>query len=358
MDRIIKKVKLNVKYKATYFGFLPNSNVVVGGGEVKTRTVLRAIQETKQFDIIEEVDTSNWRKHVISLAFKLLKAMFTSTHIIVVQSTSAFLSILPIILFFQRINNFETHFIPVGNCLASNFDNKTKINSINRIRGVYVQSETILKNLNEIGVTTAIVMHNFKYMVNYNCEYDNKKPFRFIYLSRVSEEKGIFECLDVINKVTDEMGEQICTLDIYGKIDEEIKDEFMKKISNFANIRYCGVIKPNEASSVIKDYFMLIFPTKYEGEGFPGTVIDAFAGGVPLLTSRFSNFNDMLIDGYDCVSFAFMDYEEMKDKMLYCINHPTEINVMRKNAYNESFKYIPEKEVSVLIRNMTFKGKQ
>ncbi len=340
------------KRKATYFGFMPKSEHVIGGGEVKTKTVLKALEKSNKFERIIAVDTSNWKKNIMSLAFKLLIGMIKTKYIIIVQSTSAFLSILPILNIMSKFFKNEIHFIPVGNCLISNFDKISKIKQINKIKGVYVQSESIKTKLDTIGVRSVHVMHNFKYINSYLVPYQSELPLKFVYLSRISEEKGIFECLDVFKKINHNSKRGKCVLDIYGIIDEKIAVQFEEIVNNSDIFSYRGIIKPEESSTIIRKYFMLVFPTKYDGEGFPGTVIDAFAGGVPLLVSRFSNFKDMLNDHVDCISFEFNNYEDMYDKLLYCIDHTEEINAMRIHSHHKYSRYTPEREINILLNNM------
>ena len=338
--------------KASYFGFLPKSTEVVGGGEVKTKTVLKALKKSGVFEKVFTIDTSNWRKKKISLMIKLLKAMVKTRYIIVVQSTSAFLKILPLLNILAKVLKNEIHFIPVGNCLATNFNRKSQIRDINRIKGVYVQSENIKDNLVKIGIDNIIVMHNFKYMKAYLTSYEFETPLNYVFLSRVSEEKGVFDCINVFDRINESFGKIVCKLDIYGKIDEDIKEKFLLNIQDKSYINYCGVVKPEEASRIIQKYYMLVFPTKYIGEGFPGAIIDAFGAGVPILSSRFSNYSDMLTDGFDSVSFAFNDYENMYEKLLYCQENFIKINEMRNNSHTNYLKYQPEEEIKKILDNL------
>lgn len=336
--------------KVLYMGFLPDSENVAGGGEVKTKTVLRALKETHKFSAIETIDTSNWRNEKIKIMAGMAGALLKTDYFIAVASTSTFLSILPVVLFFQKIKRFEVHFIPVGNCLVTNFDHKAKIRNINRISGVYVQSETIKTNLKSIGVRNAYVMHNFKYSAHYSEPYKWGEPLKYVFLSRISEEKGIFECIDVIKRINRDSVK--CELDIYGKIDSIIEERFFRAIDGDSSIRYKGIVQPQDAAAVLKPYYMLIFPTRYEGEGFPGAVIDAFAAGIPLLSSKFANYKDMLKDGYDSILFEFQDYGDMYRKMLFTIHNREIIERMRSNSCRNISKYEPEKEIEVIIRNM------
>ncbi|MFR3494185.1 MAG: glycosyltransferase [Blautia sp.] len=57
------------------------------------------------------------------------------------------------------------------------------------------------------------------------------------------------------------------------------------KASSPQYIRYKGMVPFNQSTEVLKNYDALLFPTYYEGEGFAGTIIDAFAAGLPVIAS-------------------------------------------------------------------------
>lgn len=45
-------------------------------------------------------------------------------------------------------------------------------------------------------------------------------------------------------------------------------------------IKYCGTVSFDKTTEVLKEYFALVFPTRFYTEGIPGTIIDAFASGL------------------------------------------------------------------------------
>lgn len=333
-----------------YFGYLPNTDNVIGGGEVKTRSVLKALRMFGNVDKIQEYDTSDWKKHKLCLLTKLLYNAIKGNIIVFVSATNSFQRLIPILKVIHKVNEVEVHFIPVGNCMPQNFDTEKKKKEIGFVKGIYCQTETMKAALDDIGLSNTFVMHNFKFVESYCQHYTAKSPLRFVYFSRISEEKGIFECIDAIKKAN--VISQTCTLDIYGKIDPEIEEKFMRAIADSSDIKYEGNAAPDKSSYIIKDYYMVIFPTKYEGEGFPGVVIDSLAAGVPILTSRFGGFSDILKDGVDSLSFEFQNYDEMRDKLLFAIQNPEFVNKMRKMAHDNYKRYTPENEIRVLLSNI------
>ena len=48
-------------------------------------------------------------------------------------------------------------------------------------------------------------------------------------------------------------------------------------------VRYCGIVDYHKNVDVLKKYYLLLFPSVYIAEGFPGTLTDAFFSELRLL---------------------------------------------------------------------------
>ncbi len=100
---------------------------------------------------------------------------------------------------------------------------------------------------------------------------------RFVFISQVTQEKGIDEILEASLHV----GESY-VIDIYGPIpDKKYSEKYFKNY----NIRYLGALKSTEVISVLDKYDVLLLPTFYKGEGYPGIIIEAYSLGIPVITT-------------------------------------------------------------------------
>lgn len=335
--------------KIGYFGYLPTGEDVMGGAEVKTKMLLKALESIENIDI-ETFNIYKWRNRVLSVIMMVVKSLWMCDEIIFVVSTPFFLRFY-LLLSVLNVKKSSIHFIPVGFSSPNNY----KANEIIRykaIKGIYVESFYNKKLLDKIGLDNVHVLHNFKY-INIESEklYEIKYPLEFCYCARVSEVKGILETINIFKDVNKEKIR--CTLDIYGPIDIDIKYKFYKLIDeNYEFISYKGILKPEKVAEVMQDYYMVIFPTKFEGEGFPGTIIDSFAAGTPLLSSKFRAFDELLIEQKNCIAFEFNNYGDMKDKLEYSICNTDRINEMRKHVKAEYCKYMPENEIKVILNGI------
>lgn len=333
--------------KIAYFGYLPIEMEAIGA-EVKTKNVLNALRKECKIDKMRAFNTAGWKRHIVRLILQLLYACFFFDSIIFVSATTTFNRILPFILFLCTISNCDIHFIPIGDCQAKFFCTEKSKRRFSKIKGAYVETELSYRKLKEIGFQNIYVMHNFKCLKAYLKDYDIGQGLRFVFFSRVTEGKGIFDAIRVFENLHDRGVN--CFLDIYGKIDDEIEEAFMRMVErNKAFVKYKGVASPDESSSILKDYYMMVFPTKFFEEGFPGAILDVFAAGIPILSSHFRNYDDLLKDHYNSLVFDLNNFEDFQEKLIYACEHPNEICSMRSNSAAEYKKYSPEKEIRVLV---------
>lgn len=119
------------------------------------------------------------------------------------------------------------------------------------------------------------------------------------------EEKGIGDAIIAKRHVNELLGKKVFLLDIYGPIVKEYEETFSRLNEMFPeHINYCGVVSSGMPADVFKQYFLLLFPTYYQGEGFAGTILDAYAAGVPIVASDWHYNSEIVNDdvGYACSS--------------------------------------------------------
>ena len=57
----------------------------------------------------------------------------------------------------------------------------------------------------------------------------------------------------------------------------------------------------------------MLFPTKYLGEGIPGTIIDAYAAGTPVIFAKWEHWQDILIDGKTGIGYEFGKVDKLRN---------------------------------------------
>ena len=113
-----------------------------------------------------------------------------------------------------------------------------------------------------------------------NSHFTNKssKARKFLFIGRLSRKKGIYD----LNEATVDMNIDI-TIDMYGSIENDIDIEIF---NNNQFINYLGKFCNDKVYEIMNNYDVLILPTYYEGEGYPGAIIEAFHSHLPIITTK------------------------------------------------------------------------
>ena len=141
-------------------------------------------------------------------------------------------------------------------------------------------------------------------------------------------------------------------MDIYGQVDANQTiwfDTLQKKFPYY--IHYNGTVPFDKSVDVLKYYFALLFPTYYEGEGFAGTLIDAYSAGVPVIASDWK-YNSELVNenvGYVYPTGNQIAFIEILKKVA---KNPSLILSKKKCCIEEASKYRIDNTVQVLIKEL------
>lgn len=171
--------------------------------------------------------------------------------------------------------------------------------------------------------------------------------------SRVMREKGIADAVHAVITVNHNLGYQAFSLDIYGQVDGAQAEWFEQLQKEFpAYIRYGGLVPFDKSVDVLKDYFALLFPTYYEGEGFAGTLIDAFSAGVPVIASDWK-YNAELVSEKVGILYPAGDQIALADVLKSVAVNPDILLNKKQVCLNEADKYRPDQVIQILLTRMT-----
>jgi len=159
-----------------------------------------------------------------------------------------------------------------------------------------------------------------------------------IYVGRISEEKGITALLKAWENIN-------FPLKIFG--DGPIKHLINK---NQANITFLGNQPKNIIIAEMQLAKFLIFPTECY-EGFPMTILESFASGLPVLASNIGSISEIIKNKYNGILFKPGNIIDLREKINWILSNPDECEKITQNALKEfSIKYSKEKNYELLIK--------
>lgn len=327
---------------------------LANGQTIKTKIVTEAIQKQRD-DSVYIIDTHGGAKAIIPVILKLVYAMTNSENIIIMLTENGLKICVPVLILLNKVFNRKLHYVVIGGWLPKFLNGRLGLlKQLKKFNHIYVETNTMRVALEKMGFNNILVMPNCKELTILNkeqLEYTNQKPLKICTFSRVMKEKGIQDLIEAIEEINRD--EVIYELDIYGQINQSQKDWFEKMMEKLPDyIRYGGIIPFDQSVETLKKYYMLIFPTKFYTEGIPGTIIDGYAAGIPVLSSKWESFSDVVDENITGIGYEFGKQEELIKSLKKCSNEIETINHMKENCLDKSSSFTLEMAMKCLIDNL------
>lgn len=328
-----------------------------GGQPVKTRMIIEEL--TNQFGIeqIQTANTHNWKKNPFKLIVNCFKLVTNCENIIIMPAHNGLKIFIPLFLILNKIYRKRIHYIVIGGWLPEHLTRyKSLKKGVAKLSGVYVETSSMKRELVSLGMDNVYIMNNFKKLTSVR-ETDLKnnyvEPYKLCFFSRIVKEKGIEDAIKSVINVNEILGREVYHLDLYGYIDESYKASFEEIIEDAPSyIKYHGVVDPNKSVGTLKNYFMQVFPTRYKTEGIPGSIIDSYYAGLPVLASRWNSFADVIEEGITGIGFEFGNCEDLEFKLIEIACKPQLIIGMKKNCLEKAIEYSTDYVMSKFITHI------
>ncbi|MUG96764.1 glycosyltransferase [Scytonema sp. UIC 10036] len=178
-----------------------------------------------------------------------------------------------------------------------------------------------------------------------NSPQNERRNNYLLFVGRLSEEKGISLLIDTYLK-----NNLSVPLKIVG--DGPLRQELQDKLENTSAekaIEFLGFQDKATVLSLMKKAQLLVFPSIWY-EGFPLTIAEAFACGLPVLVPKLGGMAEIVEDGVTGIHFEAGNFTDLTAKIQWAITHPQITDTMGKNAYwVYETKYTPEANYQQLI---------
>lgn len=166
----------------------------------------------------------------------------------------------------------------------------------------------------------------------------------FLFVGRLSEEKGIDVLLSALSKLKNTAGAPAIPVAVAG--DGPLAAQV--KQSNTL-VKSLGSLKTDEVRAWMSASQALILPSVWY-EGFPMVIVEAYACGLPIIASRIGALAELVEDGVTGLLFNPGDATDLAAKILWASQHPEKIKEMghlARRRYEE--RYTSEKNHEELL---------
>lgn len=348
--------ELNNRYKVAVCGHFGGKRNFFDGQTIKTKNIADCLEKEFGSKFIARIDTFGGKKRILIYLGQLLGCLKKSDNVIILPAQNGIRILAPFLAFFNRFFHKKLHYAVIGGWLPSFLEQHTALSdTLMKFDYIYVETSTMKTNLELKGFSNVLILPNFKDLEICN-EYDlcrsHKEPYRICIFSRITKNKGIEDIAVAIDFINKKLNRCVYKLDIYGSVEQEYKNDFQDLQERYKNfVCYKGVVAPNKSSTVLKNYFFLAFPTRFYTEGIPGTIIDAYSAGIPVVSAKWESYSDVVDEGLSGFGYSMGNNEELISILLKIVNDPDCILNMKEYCLKKAKDYTPDAAFAILRNN-------
>ena len=325
---------------------------ILDGQTIKTKILYAELEGAAERELVP-VDTYFRNKHPVRLLIRSLYCLLTTKDVIVLLSGNGMRFYFPILYYFSRILHTRVYHDVIGGNLDTYIDRYPAFRRyLNAFRVNWVETNDLKVRLEQKGLTNCVLLPNFKRLPRLRAQEIETRftePYRFVFFARVTEEKGVETAINAIETINRNAEKQLCALDIYGRIDEPYRNRFEAVMARSTPaIRYCGTVPYDQSVETLRRYYALLFPTHWNGEGFPGTMIDAFAAGLPIIASDWGS-NAEIVNRDVGIIYPSESHPTLESAVESLLASSDEVKKMRLRCLEEAEKYMPEPNIKIIL---------
>lgn len=342
-----------MKVRVGILGHFGEGENLLNGQTVKTKIVTEELEKQLGKSQVLRIDTHGGFRVLLKSPLQVFRALKNSDNVVIFPAHNGLRVYAPLLTFFNIFFKRDLHYAVIGGWLPEFVAKRGLLSrSLKKFDGIYVETSTMKAALEAQGFKNIYVMPNCKRLEVLSEDdliYPQGAPYRLCTFSRVMREKGIEDAVNAVIDANNSLGSQVFSLDIYGQIDGAQTEWFEELKNSFPSyIRYGGLVPFDKSVEVLKDYFALLFPTYYSGEGFAGTLIDAYSAGVPVIASDWK-YNAELVSEDVGYVYPTGDTASLTDILIASAEDPSRLLGKKRLCLREAEKYKIDNAVRVLI---------
>ena len=311
------------------------------GQTIKTQNVFRLIQERAPDTRLNKVDTLEIR-HRFSKLITGIWNILSCSKMVMLPADNSLAVLFPMCYVLSFLFKFEIILICIGGWQPEFFVGGTRwrahrmsMRMCRKIKMFMPEMSSVERTLREeLGFSNTRVFPNFRFVTSRALsDFNNGAPLQCVFMARVNKMKGyidLFSAFSMLRKIG-----CFARLSIFGSIANEDTNDFYKLLAQADNVHYGGEIEPSKVNEVLSRFDVLLLPTHYFTEGFPGSVLDAYYAGIPVIVSEWKYAHEFVEDGKTGLIYPFGDEGELlADSILKLDAQRDSLNQMKNNARN------------------------
>ena len=336
------------KYKIGIWGQYGDPGTRIADGQaVRTTIITQELKQRYGQNQICIANSNRWKKHPLRFFFRCVFMVANSDNILILPADNGFKVFVPILMFLNHFFHHNLYYIVIGGFLPELLrKNPTYLKYVKRFRALFVQTDNLKRDLEELGVNDIYILSNLKMLNTLRKEeltVNKNGEIRLCTFSRVNKEKGVEDAIAAVKMANQKLGKEYIKLDIYGLLPDSYRERFRELLSeNEGFVTYCGIVEYDKTVETLKEYFALLFPTFYYGEGFPGNLVDAFNAALPIIATDWMYNSEIVKNDVQGILVPPHSPEAICNAILKLYSNRELTYSYAQNCLNEAQKYQPD----------------
>ena len=323
------------KNKVLLIGSKPFSTrpKTIGGATVLFQQFLDYIDENNlsNFDVCICNEYSNTLMNCLSIAKTFFSKIFRVNTIFLNTSQGGLKYLFPLLFIIAKtakknlvLRVFGAHAYQV---VTKSYFKFILLYCIKHTDIIYLETHMLINKMSKLNNNIKWLPNTRKKTSHYEKRLFSKK---FIFVGDIKKSKGIYDCLSVFKELIKR--DPAIKFKFYGPLNEALdKDDL-----SF----YGGILEPRNVRKILNNCDVLVLPTYYEGEGYPGVIIESYMSGRPVITTKWKSIPE-IVDNYETgILITPKCVKELEEAILYF--NKDNYSVFSKKAFRRSSEFSTE----------------
>lgn len=278
-----------------YFGYESNQ---LDGQTIKTRNVYKMLQSNAGDDEVSYFDTQSVQSNKRNL-ITMLRMLWTCDRLFYLPAHNNLKYVFPFVFFLCKLRKVPIEYVVVGGWLADFLHTRSFHRKLlSRVHLILPQTDELTQRLRkEYGFENVYTFPNFRIHDFIPPEVTGRgEELRLVFMARIRKMKGIDLIFAMLDELMARHGDDLkIRVDFYGPVFSEDEYFFEQEVKSRSHVEYHGTLAPEDIYQTLCKYDALLLPTRYYTEGFPGSVLDAYIAGIPVVVSKW-RYADEFVD--------------------------------------------------------------
>lgn len=318
-----------------YFGYCSNK---LDGQTVKTRQIYQLLKANNI--PVSIFDTELFTQNRIWI-FKMFAQVVKARKLLYLPAQKNLKILFPIIFIVAKVFRVDIQYFVIGGWLVQFLErNPIHYYLLKKISGIHVETFLMYSRLQkDFRFRNVNVFPNFRFF-NYVPKIEKHDKFKVVFFARIIQEKGLDMVFAFADYVKDHGLASKISIDFYGPLLGNVTNYFNYECSKYSFVEYHGILQVDEIYPELNKYDVLVLPTHFFTEGLPGSIIDAYISGLPVVVTKWLHATEFVDNEHTGFIVPFINgQEEFNQAILKLFNNPIMLQRMKCNVIEKRMQY-------------------